>query len=345
MRTVTFQSILTGIATGLGMDPARDLNPARAAALTEYVNQRVLEGWKWEFWPEWTVVEQRAFRPVYDVAETVAAGDERLLPGAQTYYQALQASTGQSPATLTGTVWVENSAYWAVCAASYSASDWVTGTVFTAGLQARNPEDGLFYQCHTAHTAGAAFDATKFGVLTPFDKYVAYEQDGETPIDEVKQASRRNPRVFPANPGRIPFTPSDKGIQFNADAPAQPWIEFRKRPPVFTSTRYSATTTYALDALVYSTTSGECYKSLQVNNLGHDPSGASAAYWERVQFPAILANFVKRAAMVDALNDQKQTDRAAQKLRDAYEELEDASDRALAAQGQFESATVVAYGG
>lgn len=348
MRTVTFQSVLYGVATAHGMDPARDLNPARTASFAEYINQRVLEGWKWEFWPEWTVSEQRAFRASYDATEPVAATDERFLPGAQNYYQALQASTGQAPATLTGTLWVENSAYWAICAQSYSGNDWATGTVFTVGLQVRNPDDNRFYQCHTAHTAGATFDATKFGLLTPFDKYVAYEQTTAagvrlTPIDEVKQVCKRNPRVFPANPFPIAFRPSDAGIQFMADAPAQVWIEFRKRPPVFTSTRHSLTTTYALDDLAYSSTTGECYKSLQAANVNH--AVTDAAWWERVQFPAVLASFVKRCASADALNDQKQTSRKKDKLDEAYAELQDAADRALAGQGQFQTATVVAYGG
>ena len=73
VRTETFQSVLNGVAAKLGMDPLRDLNAARAASLTEYINIRVKEAWKFEFWPEWTPVEQRYYRDVFSASGNVAA--------------------------------------------------------------------------------------------------------------------------------------------------------------------------------------------------------------------------------------------------------------------------------
>jgi hypothetical protein len=68
------------------------------------------------------------------------------------------------------------------------------------GDKARNPSDDVMYQCFTAHTAGATFDATKFGALKSFDRYIAYEQTQAgvalTPMDEVKMVTQRNPRVW-----------------------------------------------------------------------------------------------------------------------------------------------------
>lgn len=344
MRTVTFQSVLNGVAQLLGMVPTRDLNPARASSLTEYINQRVSEGWKWEFFPEWTVVEQRFYRATYDATANVVAGDERYHIASANYYQALRAQTpaAQAPATLTGGIYVENSAYWAVCAQVYEGNDWATGTAYTVGQKVRNPSDGIFYQCHTAHNSGANFDATKFGRLTAFNKYVAYEQTGLTPIDEVKGVYRRNPRVFTNNPGAIAFQPSNDGVQVDFRAPGTVFLEFRLRPPEFSATAWSATQAYVIGNRVYRNTTGESYLALQ-DGTGQDPA-TQAFYWQKINFPAVLASFVKRAALSDALKDQKQDDRSALELGQAMNELADATDRALDAQGQYPSATVVTYG-
>lgn len=342
MRTVTFQSVLNGVAAKLGLDPSRDLNVPRSASLTEYINGRVAEGWKFEFFPEWTVVEQRYYRDPFALNEFITAGDQRFFIGSGLYYQALQgqADATEAPATFAAGTWTENSAWWAELASSYSATDWATGTVFAVGGKTRNPTDGLFYQCISAHTAGAAFDATQFGVLTAFDKYIAYEQNGRTPIDEVKGVSRRNPRVYPTNPGPIRFRPSDNGIQVDLHAPNVVFVEFRLRPPVFTTTRYSSTFAYDVGDKAYA--APNCYVSLIGNNQGNAPDGVSN--WAVIPFPALLETFVKRAAFADALTDQKQQDRKTTELEEAYSHLQDAADYALAQQGQYDRAAVQTYG-
>lgn len=378
MRTVTFQSVLNAVASLLGMVPSRDLGPARAASLTEYVNQRVLEGWRFDFWPEWTTCEQRWYRPFYDAARNVTAGSvsngvvtggtEVFFPPAQLYFQALQtqAPAAQAPAILTNGVWLENSAYWAVSRPQYGGTimslttfsaptmvpaggqDWQPNTAYVVGNQLRNPADNVWYQCIVAHTSGGAFDATKFGVLNPFDKFIGYDQvelngTARTPMDEVKALWRRNPRVHTQNAGPIGFQPSDDGIQVDWRAPVSVWVEFRFRPPVFTASVWNAATAYAKGALAYApTTSGECYLAL-AGNTNSEPS-AHPENWARQTMPAILATWVKRAALADGLKDQKQTDRAAEQLQEAQMELEDAWDRNLAAQGVTATAAVATYG-
>jgi len=352
MRTVTFKSVIDGICRGLAYDPARDLNASRFASFVEYVNQRIIEGWKFAFWPELTPCEQRWYRAFYSPTEAVTggsatvAGTERFYFPTGQYYQALQASTGQLPATTAdGVTYVENSAYWAASAATYSGPLWVPGLALTVGMQVQNPNDGRMYQAIVNHTAGATFDATKFGILTPLDKYVAYDQTGLTAISEARQpAHRRNPKVYTNNPGPVTFVPSDKGLQFDWRAPASVWLEYRTVPPQFTSTIRSDTATYASGVTVYDTATQDCWSSVAAINAGESPT-TTPAKWSKVQFPALLASFVKRAALSDAIKDQKQTSRAADELEAALEELQDTHDRILEAQGQFETAAVVAYGG
>lgn len=351
MRTVPFQSVLNSVARQLGLDPSRDLNTQQSAKLTDYANDRLKEGWRWDFWPEWTVSQQRFYRDVYDASRTVSAGDERYFIASQAYYQALQAQSpaAQAPATLVGSTWTENSAWWAVCASSYTASDWATGVNYVVGNQVRNGADGEYYQCITAHTSGGVFDSTKFGRLKAFDRYVAYEQVQQgvslTPIDEVAGVSKKNPRVWRSSPGWLDFTPSDNGIQvgrgWQSTPPNVVWVTFRLRPPEFNSTLWSASATYAAGDVRYYPTTGECYKAIQAGT-NHLPT--DAAFWQKIDFPAAIASYVKRAVFADGLKDQKQTDRAAAELIEAQNELADACDRALAQQGQFERASVQTYG-
>ena len=354
MRTITFQSVLYGVVRALGYDPARDLTAARAGTLCEYINQRVIEGWKFDFFPEWTVTEQRLYRAVYASATAYTATTEVYFYPTTQYYQALQASTGQAPALLQadGVTYYENGAYWALSAATYSASPWQPGIAYGVNsasnqlpYQVQNPNDGLCYQCIAAHTSGSSFDATKWGVLTPLDKYVGYDQTGLTAIGEVKLAARRNPKVRTNNPGYLDFVPSDNGVQFDWRAPNVVWLQFRRRPPVFTTTLYSSGTAYAAGVTVYDANgTGDCWTTTATTTAGQSPT-STPAKWSKVQFPAILGNFVKRAALSDALRDQKQTDRAAEELTEAYAELQDVQDRELAGQGQFDTASAQVYGG
>ena len=346
MRVVTFQSVLYAAAELLGMNPVRDLNPDRARTLVNYLNRHVATGWRFDFWPEWLLTEQRRFRPAYAAAENITAGTERFFFADGKYYQPVrdQSPAAQAPATLTSGVYVENSAYWAASAQSYTGSDWATGTVYTvtngSATKVRDPLTGLFYQVHTAHTAGATIDLTKMGRLTAFDKYVGYTQSGETEIDGVKQASRRDPRTFPENPWRIAVTKSNRGIQFPTEAPGEVWLQFRTVPPVFTSTKRSDTTTYASGVTVYDVATGDCYTSNAAIAAGESPT-THPAKWDVVEFPMVLADFVARAVQADGLRDQKQTDRARAEMTAANDDLQDALDEELAGQGQYDTATVV----
>jgi hypothetical protein len=341
MRTCTFQSVLHGTARLLGIDPGTQaLTSAMAAQITEFINRRVAEGWTWDFWPEWTVTEQRRYRPVWDAATTYTAGTELDHIRSSRYVQAIQGSTGEEPYDGSN---VLNAAYWAECATDYSATDWTAGTVYAVGAQLRNPSDGLYYQCHTAHTAGTTFDASKFGVLTAFDKYVSYTQAGRTVIHEVQLASKRSPRTHPTKPWPVNFSLSTNGVQFGPDAPDEVWITFRLAPPQFTHTPYSAGSTYALGDLVYLAATGECYRSLAAANTGNTPS-SSSAWWVKVDFPEILADWTKQAAYSDLLRERKNTLRAQMELNEAKATLMDTLDQVLDAQGQYSTASVHTYG-
>lgn len=344
MRTVTFKSVLHGSARLLGMNPAR-LGDIAAAQLAEYINQYVRFGHQWEWWPEWTLTEQRYYRAAWASgttygAPTATATEEIFYFPAGKYYQSLvAANTGNAPATLSGTEYVENSAYWAECAAQYDATTWTANTAFAVGDQVVNPDNGRAYQCHTAHTSGATFDTTKFGILTPFNRYIAFEQTGLTVINQVKDAYARDPRVFPQNPGRLkqPFR-SDLGIQARNDWAEFVWLEFMTLPPVFTTTPWAASTDYVIGDLVYS--APETYRCT-VNHTS--ASSINLSNFALVEFPYLLGDFVKRMAQSDYQEGLKLTQRSRVNEDRGNKMLADIWDQEFATQGQSVTARVATY--
>jgi hypothetical protein len=279
MRTVTYQSVLKGIAALMGLDTeTADLSPKKARTYNEFINGRVLEGWGWDFWPDVIKCEQRAYRDEYDATVTYAIDDEVYYDGG--YYTCIQAGTGQSPDTET--------AYWEV--------------------------------------------------TTNLDKYIAYEQPGETVIETVNTVSASNPRINQAYPGFYGFEPSDNGIQVSDLAGALVWLVFRTPAPEFTSDTWSNTTAYIVGNSVYYPTTGECYRCVQ-NHTGTTP-GSDEDYWVKINFPAFLAPFVKAAGYADALRKDGQQDKAAVEEDRAYDVLGQIHDRIFAQQGQVKRVQV-----
>lgn len=346
MRTVTFLSVYAGAADVAGLDLA-DMSTEQLASLVRKINRRVKKAMSFERWPELCPTELRYYRNVYSIATAYAAptatsATEVFFIAAGKYYQALRASTGEVPATLNGTTYEVNADYWAECAGSYSGSDWADATAYAVGDFVRNADDGRFYACHTAHTSSGSFDATKFGVLTPFEPYVGLDQTGKTPIGEVLRITRNNPAVTPDKPGVIAHTVSASGIvPFDSAPPVAVWVNFRRRVPVFTNEVWSAVTAYAADQLVYVPATGECYKALQATT--NNAPASSPTYWEKVDFPLVISDFVTRAAGSDVLRSDGNPVKADREQAQAYNELNEERDTQLEGQGISESTEVQTY--
>lgn len=345
MRTVTYKSVSDAVARRAGLDPAT-WDAGTQATVAEFIGAWAKKGWEWEFWPEWTVLEQRAYRDAYVSGTTYAAPTatvpvEVWFPAAQKYAQALQSTVGHDPFTFANGVWTANGPYWAESGNSYTGDDWEASTVYAAGTNVRNPADNRYYQCITAHTSGGTFDATKFGILTTFERYVSLDQTGLTPIGEVHRVSRSNPRTNPRFPGVVTFTMDDKGILPAPLAGSLVWVEFRLRPPLFTSTAWSGGTAYVAGDVVYVAATGECYVALQAGT--NQAPATQPAYWRKQNFPFVLAEFVKWAAYADLLRTQGQNEKGNEAEAKAFNQLSQASDVALASQGQYERATAAVY--
>jgi len=331
LRRVTYLSVLELASTLFSGDPSPDAEDA--ASLNKFIRRWAREAWEKYFWPEWTPIEKRQFRADWSSATTYSAPTataavEIYYPNAKKYYQSLRGTnTNNTPAT--GAALTENSAFWAESVASYSGDDWAASTVYAVGKRVLNPTDQRYYQCHTAHTSGATFDATKFGILTPFVRSIDYEQTGKTPIGEVKQVWDSDPRVFEtADPMIFDLTDT---IVVRGTLPII-YVEFRKRAPDFSGSTYSATATYAVDAQIYFT-DGDFYKCLSATSAGESPTTA-AAKWERLDFPMILKEIVAQGAYEQMLKTDGQNEKTLLEKSEALRLLAREIDKIERQQGQ-----------
>lgn len=346
MRTVPFQSVLHGTARLLGMNPTRDLGTERAATLTEYLNTVVKPAWQFDWFPEWTTCERRQFRQNYTSGEFLNAGDQRYHIASDAYYQALvlQLAATQAPATPQGGGWLENSAYWAELESCYDAALQEDGEDLAVGDQRKDVDSGITYQIHTAHTAvGTTVDTTKAGALTDFHRTIDFEQEGQTLIGTLKQVCQRDPRVYPTRPGRLNHRLTGSGLVIvDSCVPNRVWLEFRLRPPQFTSELWVQPASgqgYDLNDLVYY--NAGVFKSLKGDNESPTENGED---WEYIGFPEILQQHCQLAAAALLLTDQKQNARAAKLQQEAKDELERVREQEITSQQEPETAEVFTYG-
>lgn len=238
METVAFNDARATWADLCGLDAATLVAEDKARFLRAF-NRTLRRGWEWHWWPGLMRCQERFFRAPYAAgtayaAPTTSAASEVFFPATRKYYQALRATTGHAPATLSGGTYTLNTAYWAECAFNYTGPDWATGTDYLAGTVVRNPDDDRTYVCHTAHTSAASFDATQFGLLTPFVPAVGWTQTGQTAIGTVRECTDRDPRTNANRAQRVAWQPCELGVLCTAyNLPDRIWIEFRLRCPGF----------------------------------------------------------------------------------------------------------------
>jgi len=271
MRTVTFQSVLWGVATRRGLDPSVNLLTDAAAALTEYINEDLRLRWEKYEWPELCRLEERYFR-----------------------------------------------------------ADWAVGTAYAVGDEVWDGTMEEYYVCVKAGTGHAVTDGEYWEALTEFDRYVGWEQAGETALGDVMGVWEENPLTASA-PGRLKFLLDADGVHVSAST-STVWIRHRLRPSVFTSTVWSASTTYAVGDLVYVAAAGECYVSIQ-GGSNKSPS-SNADYWTKVNFPYVLAPAVKLGAYAASLDEDGQSDKAKVMRGLADDRMMDEFDKLSAQQEQ-----------
>lgn len=333
MRRVSYSSVLAEAVQRATADASADRG--LAASMNVFINLWARKFWTKVFWPEWSPVERRQFRDTWSSATTYAAGTtaaavEVYFPPTDSYYQSLHAANlNNAPATLSGGSYTENSAHWAISTPSYSNSAWAASTIYAVGDNVVNPNDGNPYQCITAHTSTSTFDASKFGILTPFLRNISLTQSGQTEIAEVEGVYDQNPEVI-TNAVRQKFRLATGGIIARGSV-QRPWLRFRKICPSWTGANYSSTTAYVVGDQVYYGTTGDYYTCIQ-NGTGNAPT--VTAFWTRIDFPYALRNMVAQAAYAEWLKGDGQNQKASAEMAVAQGLLNGELDLLERQQGQ-----------
>ena len=326
MLTVNYIDVLNRACDLCGLPRYGTLSSTDNARLQTFISKRLEQAVRYHFWPDWMRLEERFYRANYASGTTYSAPTTTsatviYYPPSARYYQNLKSTTGNAPATLTSGAYVTSLTYWADAATSYSGSDWAASTAYTQGTIVRRPDDGYYYQCHTAHTSSSSFDSTKFGALVPFDRYIAYSQTGQTVIGDVIEVWDKSPRIY-KGAREVGYELSNNGIQIREDYNSV-WLWYRLVIPRLSGSAYSATATYAVGDQVYfssATVPGNFYDCVTATSAGESPSSASAK-WSIVNIPRMFEDYLSWGAYADWLTGEGQNDKAMAEDRRAQQWL------------------------
>jgi hypothetical protein len=318
MRRVTFKSVLQKASALYLGNPTP--NAATTAALNVHINKRASECWESFFWPEWTVTEARTFRNVWSAVTAYTAGTEVYYRPAKKYAVALTSSTGQAPFTLSGGVYVANTAYWAESQGSYSASDYSSTRTYVRGEAVYYPDTDKWYQLFAATSTGnAPTDTTKWGELVRFKRNIDLEQSWETNvIGEFAGIYDDHPELN-SNAEEIPFTLGTSGAAIVAGTANIVYVRYRQRVSTWTGATFSSSSAYASGVTVYDDTLGDFYTSITSVSAGS--SLTDTAKWTRVAFPYVFRDAVPQLAYADMLRGDGMNEKAALELAEGFRAL------------------------
>jgi hypothetical protein len=119
------------------------------------------------------------------------------------------------------------------------------------------------------------------------------------------------------------------------------WVEFRRRPNVYTGSLRTATGTYAAGVTVYDTATGDYWTANQAIAAGQSPT-TNPEKWDRVEFPYIFAEFVAQSAYAMLTDrEQEQPENFSMQLAAGYPLLVAELDKVERQQGQTRQLRVV----
>lgn len=264
-RTVSYWSVIQRAAGFAGIRPS--VIPDEFAAFAgSFFNHYYRMCWQKAWWPEACKVGQRFYRQ--DYAGSSEAGDQVYFPASRKYYVALRNSTGEAPAT--GADLETNLAYWAELSKSYSPQKHVSGESVAVGDQKEDPDTGRVYQCHTAHTAGASIDLTKFGELVSFIRNIDFSQSWEAQeIADIEGVYDSDPRVH-LDALEVDYILEADGILVRDHSLSSVWVRYRKPVPEFEGDDLDVSLSYVAGDVRYF--SGDFYKALTTAAAGETPA-------------------------------------------------------------------------
>lgn len=327
MNTIDAERLFNGVNE---LHTGRSELPATAdwPSVRGHLDLALGEAWNSEWWQFLMRGEYRYFRALWLAATTYSKTNEVYDAATQTYFQCLRnavTGAGQSPTDSNGD---ERSAYWAESKTAYSGDNWASGISYAVGDIIFYPVDANHYQCHTAHTSSATLvpDASganeRWGVLTPFERYVDFLQTGETEIGSVLDAKDANPRPNWQWDSLKKSTINDR--LYVTDAVTRVWLDFRLRRPKLKGTFYDTTLAYAVGDQVYFTPTltddpGNFYNCIATASAGDTPE-TDTDKWEIAEIPEAFEGYLIWSGYAKLLwaDGEEQKSRAAQVTADNY---------------------------
>lgn len=278
MRTVSYQTIERRVYNLLGLDPD-NYDRAEWSNVRDCISQSLDEIWRYNYWSDLKVTERRRYADVYASGTTYAAGDVVYHIGSDDYYQAVQSTTGNAPASQSGTTWTIDTQYWAYARGSYTGHEYSASTAYAEGDQVKYSETGYYYQALQATTGNIPTDATYWGRLEVFEATIPWVQAGYRAIGEALVLNPDNPKINYGSP-EIPFDVTVDGIQPRSPYAAnQPWLTYMRRPHRFTGDKWDATVTYtAVADEDASTSTPATSSSVTVGRAGADALRSVTGY-------------------------------------------------------------------
>jgi hypothetical protein len=269
-------------------------------AIKTYLDSRLKQIWEFYAWPDLIKTEKRYYRALYSATANYVAGNEVYYPTEKKYYQALKATNGNVPTLTT---------HWAESKQSYAADPWVAGAAYVVGDIVEYASDGLFYACHTAHTSSGTLLPTatgnnnRWGKLTALDKYVAWEQAGESKIGDVLSVWDDDPRAN-KKAEKENFSQSQNGIQV-IDGPNIVYIQYRQIVPNIFYHTWVASNSYKIGDVVRYPATGADFdlyeaKTDHTSSSSNDPSDGTAD-WGIINIPRDFQKYLTHSAAADLL--------------------------------------------
>lgn len=152
-----------------------------------------------------------------------------------------------------------------------------------------------------------------------------------------------DPEAVDYVPRTVRFAPrSGKLVIMDSSAPDTVWLEFRRMPPVFSGKAWDDSIgTYAVGDVRYYGTTGECYRCVAAPTAGTLPTDDD--FWEKMDFPAWLSEFVAALTTADLLGGDDRKGRADALKGEAEDALANAYANEMDEQGVVTKAGVAAY--
>lgn len=324
MTAVPYQRILERTCDRVGI--SRDnIFTGDQKALRSFHSDRLEEGWRQWWWPDLMRTGERFFRQSFSTGTTYAALDEVYYPATETYYSALQATTGNLPTDLT---------YWApVTNAGAAAFDATLVHVKTDRVRYL----GTVYQMHTASGVAGTLpsDTTYWGPTQPWIQSISKTQSWQTnEIGTVRDVWQAHPEVT-TRATQAAWHENADGIIVETPATSV-YLRFRLPAPQLFGAVFDSTATYAVDDQVYFSSAdipGNFYNCIVATSAGQSPD-TTASSWEVISIPDYLAGWIEKAAASDWELSRHQLAVAGIHLRSAHEELFDQQSKYTAAQGE-----------